>query len=754
MAVMEATILRRFDPDSRYQAPRGAMFNPDGDRPVHVLDNPDNRARFLKLWTWWNEGRDGHFRSRAMRLRDHEFYDGRHWTDNEIAALEERGQAALVFNAIKQTVDWIVGTERRTRVDWNVLPRNEEDVEGATLKKELMKYVSDVNKLGWQRSFAFKDAVISGLGIVEECRVTARNAEPCASRYVDWKQFWWDPHSRDHMWDDCRWQLRAKYLDLDYACSMFKDRADLLRACAQTNMDPGLELVDDDAMMSSLYVGTRSLLAGSVALILGTARQRIRIFEMWYREPVDYQFLENNYGDTSDPLHDIRYDPENMDHQAAIDGGMVSLTDGVTDEMRLAFMCEGGLLSDELSPYKHGQFPFTPYWAFRDHLSGMPYGVVRQAIDPQLDYNKRRSKALHLLLVNRVLYEEGAIKEADEENSLIEAGRPDGQVRLAKNALAEGRFKIEEHADMMQGHVRLMEEDKENIHEATGVTRDNVGQQSNAISGRAILAKQQQGAVTTAEIFDNYRLGIQLSGEKQLSNIEQYMTLPKQFRILGQDGEATWRRINQPTINPETGGIEFTNDITKTAADFIVDQQDYRETIRMALAESLFELIGRLPPEMAVNLLDLAVDLVDIPNKAAVINRIRQINGQLAPGQEQTPEAQAARQQVQAKKDEAQQLVIDEQKANIRHKNAQAGKAESDTTRGNIQGKREALDTAGIVSAAIPLAPAADRLYEGSKPTLQVPASFAAQQNMGQSALQASQHSAQPPPPPHEVPAP
>ena len=32
-------------------------------------------------------------------------------------ALIEPGQAPLVFNEVKSTIDWIIGTERRTRVD-------------------------------------------------------------------------------------------------------------------------------------------------------------------------------------------------------------------------------------------------------------------------------------------------------------------------------------------------------------------------------------------------------------------------------------------------------------------------------------------------------------------------------------------------------------------------------------------------------------------------------------------------------------
>jgi hypothetical protein len=271
------------------------------------------------------------------------------------------------------------------------------------------------------------------------------------------------------------------------------------------------------------------------------------------------------------------------------------------------------------------------------------------------------------------------------------------------------------------GHVRLMEEDKENILETSGVTRENVGQSSNAVSGKAILAKQQQGAVSTAELFDNSRLSVQESGEKQLSNVEQFMSMPKKFRVLGPKNSAKWMAVNQPFVDPMTGQVLFNNDITAYSADFIVDQQDYRETVRMAQSETLFELIGNIAasaPNLAMKLLPMALDLTDIPNKAEMVEIARQEAGLAPQGEEGSDEAIAAQQAAeQAKADEA-ALQREERGAGVRLTHAKAAQAEADATNKTLDGKTKALDTAGIVHAVAPLAPAADRLFEGSKPTL------------------------------------
>lgn len=714
----------KHDPDERYTGKKGMNADPDALLDSrHPMDTPDMQTLFTRLWTWWVETRDLHYPARQLRLRDHEMYDGRQWTPTESAEIEGRGQEPLVFNLVKLMVDWVTGTERRTRIDWNVLPRTDDDVEMASLKKQLLKYVSDVNKLGWQRSFAFKDAAISGVGWLEDCVVSAKNEEPCTSRYQDWKGLWWDAYSRDMMLRDCRFMFRRKWLDLDYAIAMWPHREQMLRSMACTLLDPGVELLEDDSLLPALFAGTRDMLNKSIAVATGRARQRVAIWEAWYLDPKRKTTFESVYGE-EDPLDGCDYDAANPEHVTAKDSPLYTLTEGVTDQMRLAFFCEGGLLDCKDSPYKHNRYPFTPIWAYRDHLDGMPYGIIRQVIDPQRDYNKRRSKSLFLLSNNQKVYEAGAIDEADEDEVLDEADRPDGRIRLNKGALSGGArasFEIRGNQDMAMGHVRLMEEDKENILETSGVTRENVGQSSNAVSGKAILAKQQQGAVSTAELFDNSRLSVQESGEKQLSNVEQFMSMPKKFRILGADGTAKWAAVNQPTFDPATGEVFFNNDITAYSADFVVDQQDYRETVRMAQSETLFELIGNIAasaPDVALALLPMALDLTDMPNKGQMAAIARQRAGLPAAGEENGPEAQAAQAAAEAAKQEAAQMDKDDRQSQIRLNNAKAAQHEVAATHGAVQGKRDALDVAGLVHAVAPLAPAADRLWDGSKPTL------------------------------------
>jgi hypothetical protein len=267
----------------------------------------------------------------------------------------------------------------------------------------------------------------------------------------------------------------------------------------------------------------------------------------------------------------------------------------------------------------------------------------------------------------------------------------------------------------------MLAESKQNIYESTGVTRENTGSSTGDQSGRAILAKQQQGSVTTAELFDNFRQAIQESGQKTLSNCEQFLSMPKLVRVVGADAAFQWYAINQPVFDPATGQVLWHNDITASQADFIVDETDFRETVRMAMSEMLFELVGRLPPTVAMALLDIAVEMTDLPNKAQLANRIRQVTGQMPPGQEDSPEAQQAAAAQKQMQDQAQQLEMAQKQANVQLTQAKTqattAKAGLDSTAAQtaaVAGKGEAMRTAAMVHSAPTLAPAADKLWDPS----------------------------------------
>lgn len=665
------------------------------------------------LQSWYSDQVDAHLENRREQLLDADYYDLDQIDERTRRVLEARNQAPLTFDLTHAVVDWITGTERRTRVDWKVHPRGPEDLQSAEVKTQLLKFVSDTNQAAWERSKAFKDAVKVGVGWIREFAQMDPDRLPVTVQHTDWKAIRWDEYSRADDLRDCRAINIDRYIDLDYSIAMFPDRADELRRVSQQFVDAATEYVEDDLLMPQMFHGQR-VRAGTFAGHVRCDRRRrsrVKLVETEYRRVVTekrVRDLSNSYPE----LANVMFDPTDGEMADYLARGLITVDDRPVERMWVAiWVPETSILClHEPMPYKHGRFSLTPTWCYRRDRDGLPYGVIRGLRDPQDEYNKRRGKALFALSTNRLMYEEDAIaKGVDEEDFLEEAAKPNGQLKLASGALQKGKIKIETGGEIATGHITLMEGAARHMFESSGVTRENLGLDSDAKSGKAIIAKQQQGAVGTAEIFDNNRRALQISGEKTLSLTEQYITMPMQIRVVGPEG-VQFVAINQPVVDPLTGKVVFENDILSSQADFVVDTQSHHETIRMAMAEQLMETIAGLDPQVGLQLLDLAVELTDLPNRQELVARIRQLNGVGQPAPEPDPQAEAAAEEQRRAEAEARDVQNQRLLAQADRDRATAENLRAKAQQTTVATKGQALGVAGALQSAIHLAPAADRL--------------------------------------------
>jgi hypothetical protein len=675
------------------------------EQPDHPLDSQAMEKRFGTLKMWLDQELQRQGANRYQMAMDEDYYDSMQWEENDAQTLMERGQAPLVFNEIKPTIDWVIGTERRTRIDYKVLPRRKEGSDDASTKTDILKYLSDTNKSPFHRSRAFNDAVKAGIGWIETGVRGDDTDELLYTRYEDWRKVVYDSNSVELDLSDARYQFRWKWLDEDIATAYFPDRAEILKEPGTMDKVP---LSEQDDLW---YMGSRVTQPGSDYASVGkytpytsapfslNHRPRIKIIEAWYRVPK----LKRKFN--GGEFQNVEFDSENQEHIDALKG-QYSLYDKLEMEIRCAIFCAGGLLFEGPSPYKHGRFPLVPIWCYRRKRDNAPYGMIRNLRDPQDDLNKRASKALWILSSNRIIADEGAVDDWDELRE--EAARPDSLI--IKKAGKE--LQIDRDVALAQEHLTLMERDVQHIRNVGGVTNENLGRETNASSGKAITARQDQGGVITTEPFDNLRLSTQLVGEMELSNIEQFMTAEKAVRVLGERGAAKFTSIN--AIQPDGSVL---NDVTKEQADFVVSEQDYRSTLRQAMFESLFDVIGKLAginPQIALNLLDIAFDSADLPNKDELVARIRKINGQRNPDEDPTPEELQAEQAQGMLVQKQQELAMQTAEANLAELIAKKDSMDAASIMKRVEAMYAALQAAQVISSVPAAATIADQIMKGS----------------------------------------
>lgn len=703
--VLESVATSDMDDDYRY----GGVSDESGaeEKPPHPLDAPKKQRLLSRMREWFDQEWRRQAFNRFQMAMDEDYYDSMQWTEEDAAELMARGQAPVVYNEIKPTIDWMIGTERRTRIDYKVLPRRKGGGDDAEVKTKLLKYLSDTNKTPYARSAAFAKAAKAGLGWLEIGVRGDDTDEPLYHRSQDWRYVLYDSNGVELDLSDSRYLFRWKYVDEDIALACFPDRADLIKQAvvdgdtlsANENEDElwymGARVTEPGQDYASVSAGKYRPYDGSAFAF--TRRERVKLIECWYRDPVKRQKFRGGQFDGE------VYDPRDPDHRTEYENGDSSLYDRIEMQMRCAIYCETGLLFDGESPYRHNRFPLVPVWAYRRSRDNAPYGPIRPMRDSQDGLNKRNSKAVWILSSNRVEMEEGAVD--DIEALRDEVARPDSVIVRKK-----GRdLQVSRDIQLAEEHLKLMDRDQQYIRNGGGVTSENLGRETNANSGKAIVARQEQGGVVTTEIFDNLRLAVQLAGEIELSLVEQFYTEEKVVRLVGDRGNASFVEINAE--DPETG--EILNDITAMQADFVVSEQDYRDSLRIAMFESLFEIVGRLAqmsPDTALNLLDLVVEMADVPNRDELVARIRKLNGQRDPESEPTPEELQTEQEKAAEIQEQKDIAKARALAELDELRAKAGKLSAEAVNRKLEAMYAAIQSGQLVVMNPGITPVADDL--------------------------------------------
>lgn len=647
--------------------------------PVHKLDQDPARAVLKKCLGWYYREREIQAENRLQMAVDADFYDGDQWDFADAAVLEERGQMPLVFNEVAPMVDWLIGTERRARVDWKVLPRTEDDVEMADVKTKVLKYATDINRSAFNRSRAFADAVKVGVGWVDTGVRNDPTKDIIYDKYEDWRNVLHDSMAVEHDLSDARYIFRSRWVDDDVSYAMYPDRESVLRRSVEQDREYSSQQWGEDEFNADGYTSASHMsesrgshVAGGRGNIDTEPRRRIRLIECQFRMPIKVRVV------TDGPFKGSFV--EAWDHVLtdAIGQSGGSIVDRVVMRMHVAVMTEGHLLALGPMPMRHNSFSLTPVWCYRRGRDRMPYGVVRRVRDLQMDLNKRASKALFLLSTNQLLVEKGAVDDINEARE--EASQPDGVIVYK----AGKKLEIHRDSEMAAGQVQMMTLNAQAIQKSAGISNENLGRQTNASSGEAIKARQMQGSVVTTEPFDNLRFLVQTQGEKLLSLIEQWYTEEKVVRLSGHKGQLDWVKINQPEQQAD-GSVRYLNDITSSMADFVVSEQDYAGTLRQVMFDAMTQMAGRMPPEVALRLLTLAMEYSDLPNHDALADEMRKLTGERDPNKPMTPEEQQQIQQQMQAQAEALQMqqesakqALAEQMAKVREVNARASKLEAE----------------------------------------------------------------------------
>ena len=461
-----------------------------------------------------------------------DFYDGTQWTAEEVARLAESAQAPIVINKIAPKIDNLAGTEvaGRTRIVYRSRSGDEQEEMAARVLTDLALYVAERGDQALEISSVFRAGLVGGIGWLDIGVEETNEGVEIFARAEDEFAVVFDPLSRRPDYSDARFVARERWLDRDEVGRLFPDKAASVVA----------SLESQSATMGAGFQGANpyALARGGRGDEVGyydPERQLYRLVEVQYREPAKQWRLR---------LADGRL-------VATFDKAKLRMR-GVTVEevvmvprVHVAYFAGDVLLDNRPLGYGHNGFTLVPFVYKRQRADGRPYGLVRAALDPQRELNKRRSKAMHLLNTAQVIADIDAV---EDPNTLArEAARPDGIIlkRAGKD------LRILRNTDLAVSQVQVMEQAGRDIQDVIGVFDENIGKQSNATSGVAIQQRQMAGSLNQMFAFDTLRLLKKELGGQVLELVKQYFTEEMVIKITDNLGAGRMIKLNEPVIGAD-----------------------------------------------------------------------------------------------------------------------------------------------------------------------------------------------------------
>ncbi|MDA5543348.1 portal protein [Yersinia rochesterensis] len=609
------------------------------------------------------------------------YYDGDQLAPEVVAKLRERGQPLTQHNLIAPTIDGVLGMEAKTRTDLMVIaddPNEEMEVMAEAVNAEFADAcrLSGLNKA---RSDAYAEQIKAGLSWVE----VRRNSDPFDNKFkvstVHRNEVFWDWFSREADLSDCRWLMRKRWLDVDEVKGTFPDKAQIIdyslnewKGFVDTVLAAGQE-----SDLISAYEEYQSWSRESTEWVTAN-RKRVLLQVIYYRTFQRLPILQLSNGRV------VEYDKNNVMHAVAVATDRVQVTMARVSRIRESWFVGPHCIIDRPCTAPQGMFPLIPFWGYRKDKTGAPYGLACRAIPAQDEVNFRRIKLTWLLQAKRVIKDADATNMTDKQLA-EEIERPDGVINLnpnrANKTTAADALNIQQDFQVAQQQFQVMQESMKLIQDGLGVYSAFLGQDSNASSGVAISNLVEQGATTLAEINDNYQFACQQVGQLLLCYLLEELTKRRNYPVVINRDDP--RKRKEVVLNAAEEAGRMNNDVSRLRAHIALAPIQQTPAYKSQLAQRLSEVIVGLPPQIQVSVLDMWVELLDLPNKQEFVERIRGALGTPKSPDEMTPEEQQAAQQEQQLQQQQQELAMRELAAKVE-------RLEAEAKRINAQAEREA----------------------------------------------------------------
>jgi hypothetical protein len=193
-----------------------------------------------------------------------------------------------------------------------------------------------------------------------------------------------------------------------------------------------------------------------------------------------------------------------------------------------------------------------------------------------------------------------------------------------------------------------LQRQEHDIMSTMGIYQASLGDKSQELSGRAILARQKQGNIGTYAYTDNFETALTYSTKVLIKLIPHVYDTERIVRIMGDNDEQINLPINaQPgsmrtqqvvgdmpqlqrdkyLSKPREGVSNYLNDLTVGKYDVVVTIGPSYATQRQEVMATMMDLLKIVPPQMAMAMAPVIVQNMDMPHSEKLIDIFNRISG-------------------------------------------------------------------------------------------------------------------------------
>lgn len=601
----------------------------------------------------------------------HAYYDFKQLTPEQKRKIwVEQGIEPRQTNLIHGVINGVLGQEAKSRSDVRLEADDDSLADVCDVLSKAMKEAQREANVDMAISNGYAGQVKGGLGWVEVSRAMDPLEYPYRVEDRHRNEIWYDWRSTDLGLKSGRWQVRKRWEDLDEAEAMMPEFKDIMRQSLN-----GWDLMNiPDDTNNILYRSYNNERRTTIRRDewCDSTRKRIKFFEVWYRVPAEVVVMQLG------PTRRIVFDPQNPLHQQAVERGKVRLSKSVTRQIRMALFAGPHRLMDVATTRRN--FPYIPFFAFRDDEDRSPYGLIEGMISPQDEYNERRQRINWMLRARQLSIDNDALDTnyntiADVADS---AGRPDMVTILNAARRNANGFTIGNNMSLQKEQIDVMQDAKNLIQEVPRVYSTQLGSAPQGVtSGVAINSLTEAGSIAMGELNDNYRFARKAVYEQLLDLIvEDHLERELSVAV----GQGSSRRvIILNTVDQQGNPVNQVKDAPiKVGLSDVPNSPAFRMQEQQQMATMVQALAGN-PQALAV-LTPAYIEGSSITNRQQIADDLRRSTGQPTAGDRQAQQANEQQQkQQQAIGQELQQ----------RDANAKVAKTEADAEKTMALARKE-----------------------------------------------------------------